>query len=384
MNVQVQPHFTTTQRYLPFECVALVLQGGGALGAYQAGDYEALAEAGIQPDWVAGVSVGAINAAIIAGNPLNSRIDRLREFWTQVTSEGLLACFDPTRFGLTRGDSARNLFNHLSASLALANGAKGFFAARPVIPWLQPAGTIEAKSFYDTRYLKRTLQRLVDFDRLNACATRLSIGAVNVKTGNLIYFDTTTHTIRPEHVMASGALPRDRRRALLGRRSRLEHSSAMGGRQRAAPRHFGVPVRPVERTRQVSTRHARSHHMREGNPVFQPHPRRHRSVQARPETATRGCRVARKTAGGLENQPGSEAAKHRCRPQVYNIAHLIYRAKDYEGHSKDYEFSRLSTEEHWRAGYHDARRTLRHREVLERPKNLENVFTFDLAEDGRE
>jgi NTE family protein len=124
--------------------------------------------------------------------------------------------------------------------------------------------------------------------------------------------------------------------------------------------------------------------MREGNPVFQPHPRRHRSVQARPETATRGCRVARKTAGGLENQPGSEAAKHRCRPQVYNIAHLIYRAKDYEGHSKDYEFSRLSTEEHWRAGYHDARRTLRHREVLERPKNLESVFTFDLAEDGRE
>ena len=171
MNVQVQPHVTTTQRHLPFECVALVLQGSGALGAYQAGVYEALAEAGIQPDWVAGVSVGAINAAIIAGNPLNSRIDRLREFWTKVTSDGPLACFDPARFGLTRGDSARNLFNHLSASLALANGAKGFFAARPVIPWLQPAGTIEATSFYDTRYLKRTLERLVDFDRLKATLT---------------------------------------------------------------------------------------------------------------------------------------------------------------------------------------------------------------------
>ena len=113
MNVQVQPHVTTTQRHLSFECVALVLQGGGALGAYQAGVYEALAEAGIQPDWVAGVSVGAINAAIIAGNPLNSRIDRLREFWTKVTSDGPLACFDPARFGLTRGDSAHNLFNHL-------------------------------------------------------------------------------------------------------------------------------------------------------------------------------------------------------------------------------------------------------------------------------
>src|SRR5580704_5475573 len=127
MAAQVQPQVTTAER-LPFETIALVLQGGGALGAYQAGVYEALAEAGIQPDWVAGVSVGAINAAIIAGNPLNSRIDRLREFWTKVTSDGPLACFDPARFGLTRGDSARNLFNHLSASLALANGAKGFFA----------------------------------------------------------------------------------------------------------------------------------------------------------------------------------------------------------------------------------------------------------------
>ena len=85
MNVQVQPHVTTTQRQLPFECVALVLQGGGALGAYQAGVYEALSEAGIHPDWIAGISIGAINAAIIAGNPPNSRVDRLREFWTQVT-----------------------------------------------------------------------------------------------------------------------------------------------------------------------------------------------------------------------------------------------------------------------------------------------------------
>src|ERR1700756_4150596 len=99
MNVHVRSPLTASNRLLPFECVALVLQGGGALGAYQAGVYEALAEAGIQPDWVAGVSVGAINAAIIAGNPLNSRSDRLREFWTQVTSDGPLACFDPARFG---------------------------------------------------------------------------------------------------------------------------------------------------------------------------------------------------------------------------------------------------------------------------------------------
>ena len=87
MNIQIQPRAMVAQRRLPFECVALVLQGGGALGAYQAGVYEALAEAGVEPDWIAGVSIGAINAAIIAGNPPKSRVERLRAFWEQVTAD---------------------------------------------------------------------------------------------------------------------------------------------------------------------------------------------------------------------------------------------------------------------------------------------------------
>ena len=115
MNVQVQVNVGATERSLPFECVALVLQGGGALGAYQAGVYEALAEAGIHPDWIASVSVGAINGAIIAGNPPNSRIGRLREFWTQVTARGLWPCLGAPSVGLARGDIARNIFNQMSA-----------------------------------------------------------------------------------------------------------------------------------------------------------------------------------------------------------------------------------------------------------------------------
>ena len=205
--MRVDPDFAIRKRHLPFETVALVLQGGGALGAYQAGVYEALAEADIHPDWIAGISIGAINAAIVAGNPPSSRIDRLREFWTHVTSDGSWSCFDATRFGWARSDAARNFFNQTSASLALTRGAQGFFSARTVMPWLQPTGTIPATSFYDTGDLKHTLERLVDFDRINAGTTRLSVGAVNVRTGNFVYFDTTTHTIAPEHVMASGALP---------------------------------------------------------------------------------------------------------------------------------------------------------------------------------
>src|ERR1700680_3036349 len=160
MNVQLRPPLTPAERRLPFECVTLLLQGGGALGAYQGGVYEALAEANIHPDWIAGVSIGAINGAIIAGNPPKSRIDRLREFWTQATVGGVWPCLGDPGVRLARGDAARNIFNQLSAGFAFASGVKGFFSARQVVPWLHPVGTIEATSFYDTRDLQRKLQHL--------------------------------------------------------------------------------------------------------------------------------------------------------------------------------------------------------------------------------
>ncbi len=205
----------------PFERIALLLQGGGALGAYQAGVYQGLAEAGLHPDWTAGISIGAINAALIAGNPPEDRVAKLRQFWELVTSTDpywqfppsstadgndniatLLAQFDPSK-----GDVVRALSNQWSAARALCLGAPGFFMPRLLTPWLWPHGSTEATSYYDTRPLKSTLERLVDFDRINSGAMRFSVGAVNVRTGNFVYFDTTTHLIRPEHVMASGALP---------------------------------------------------------------------------------------------------------------------------------------------------------------------------------
>jgi NTE family protein len=165
MNFQLRPtHLTAPDRRLPFDCIALLLQGGGALGPYQGGVYEALAEANIHPDWVAGISIGAINAAIIAGNPPESRLDRLREFWRQVTSNGPRDWFSNSFGDLARSDDARNLLNQLSANFAIARGASGFFSARAAMPWLQPRGTLGAISFYNTSDLKHTLERLVDFD----------------------------------------------------------------------------------------------------------------------------------------------------------------------------------------------------------------------------
>ncbi len=190
----------------PFERIALALQGGGALGAFQGGVYQALAEADLHPDWVAGISIGAINAAIIAGNPPQSRVEKLREFWELVSSPQL-PDHSPDIFSIFKGDVARSLLNQWSAASAAVWGAPGFFAPRAVSPWFLPNGSPAATSYYDTRALQRTLERLVDFDRLNNGEMRLSVGAVNVRSGDFVYFDTTKHRIGPAHIMASGALP---------------------------------------------------------------------------------------------------------------------------------------------------------------------------------
>src|ERR1700720_2384376 len=183
----------------------LVLQGGGALGSYQAGAYQALCHFDFQPEWVAGISIGAINAAIIAGNPPDKRVERLKEFWQMVSSP---VPWNP----VTKSDRGRVLFNETSAALIATFGVPGFFAPRiPPAP-LWPPGNPQAQSYYDTSPLKKTLEHLVDFDRINDLKCRLSVGAVGVTSGNFKYFDNVEFKrlgkrIGPEHIMASGALP---------------------------------------------------------------------------------------------------------------------------------------------------------------------------------
>lgn len=168
----------------PFECIALVLQGGGALGSYQAGVYEALAEVDLFPDWIAGISIGAINAAIIAGNPINNRVAQLKLFWEHLCANPLLdwsSVFAPITSTNILG---RNLFNQTSAWSSLMNGVPNFFIPRNPAPFFYPDGTIEATSFYDLNPLKTTLERFVDFDRINNEPIRFSVEAVNVTSGN--------------------------------------------------------------------------------------------------------------------------------------------------------------------------------------------------------
>jgi NTE family protein len=374
----------------PFECIALLLQGGGALGSYQAGVYEALAEADLHPDWVAGISIGAINSAIIAGNTPNERAPKLRAFWQEITANPLLEWATTGDAFTPKGDLARGFFNQVSAAYALINGAAGFFALRQPAPWLHPSGTLAATSFYETKLLKATLERLVDFDRINSGEMRFSVGAVNVRTGNFVYFDTTTHTIRPEHVIASGSLPPGFPAVEIEgeyywdggliSNTPLQWVADYGSRQDtlafqvdlwSARGEFPANLAEVA-TRQKEIQY--SSRTRASTDQFK------RLQAARCALAS----LLSKLPDELRDSEEAKLLSSIADRKVYNIVHLIYRSKQYEGHSKDYEFSRLTMQEHWRAGYHDAVRTLRHPEVLQRPTNLDGVFTFDLAEDGRE
>jgi NTE family protein len=175
----------------------LVLQGGGALGAYQVGVYQALAEAGIEPDWVVGTSIGAINAALIAGSPKGERVDRLREFWKRVEHGPSLANFMPSWMSASMRNAA-----------TVVNGVPSFFQPQPAA-FLSPHVPLgpDAAGYYTTAPLMVTLEELIDFDQLNSGDVRLTVGASKVSNSEMVYFDSRDMALDVRHVLASGALP---------------------------------------------------------------------------------------------------------------------------------------------------------------------------------
>ena len=372
-----------------FESIALVLQGGGARGAFQGGVYQALAEANLTPDWVAGISIGAINAALIAGNAPEARVDKLRAFWEHVTTPVIVNMPDIVKAFWT-GDMARGYLNQFNAWSALMRGAPHFFEPRPIPPYLHPPGTIEATSYYDTTALRGTLEGLVDFDRINAGEMRFSVGAVNVRTGNFAYFDTKTHTIRPEHILASGALPPGF--------PPVEIEGELywdGGLVSNTPLQWVVSgdTRQDTLAFQVDLWSARGEAPHDMPEVIG----RQKEIQysSRTRAGTDQFKTIQRVRAALadlfERLPPSELKgediellRSIADRKVYKIVQLIYRSKHYERQSKDYEFSRLSMQDHWQAGYNDAIRTLRHPEALERPIDRTGCGTFDLGVDGRD
>ena len=371
-----------------FERIALLLQGGGALGSYQAGAYQALAEANLHPDWVAGISIGAINSALIAGNPPEQRVEKLRAFWEAVTAPPLGIPYMP---GLTiQNDMQHQIVNQWRALGIMLMGAPSFFKPRFPPPIFTPAGNPGNLSFYDVGPLKTLLEQLVDFDRINAGETRFSVGATNVRTGNFAYFDNKTHKVGAAHVMASGSLPPGFPATEIDGEFYWD-----GGIVSNTPLQWVLDARPRQDTlafqvdlwsasgelprdmievdvRQKDIRY--SSRTRAGTDQF-------RRMQAVRRAA---AKLLAQMPGEVRQSPEAELLAQEADTKVYNIIHLIYHAKKYEGASKDYEFSRRTMEEHWKSGYDDMINTLRHPEVLQRPQSADGVFTFDLARQGRE
>ncbi|MEO7336881.1 MAG: patatin-like phospholipase family protein [Caldimonas sp.] len=361
------------------QCI-LVLQGGGALGAYQAGVFEALSQERQTPEWVAGISIGAINAALIAGNPPERRTARLREFWETVSESTVGATGPPP--GLSR-----KLQNGNSAALALLFGAPGFFMPRMPPPAFQIPGSAGAVSYYDTTPLHDTLLRLVDFDLLNDGPMRLSVGAVNVRSGNFAYFDTPNKRLDVRHVMASGALPPgfapveiDGEHFWDGglvSNTPLQYVLDQPGTARRTA--FQVDLFP-SRGELPST--LAEVDEREKDIRYSSRTRMNTTIEVQQQAIAQAARrLMAKLPPRLRKDPDAMAlAALRSEAEVA-VVHLIYRRKPYESSWKDYEFSRLSMEEHWDAGRADTLRSLHDPRWTGRRRNATGVQVYDLASD---
>lgn len=366
----------------------LVLQGGGALGSYQAGAYQALCHHDFEPDWIAGISIGAINAAIIVGNPPKKRVPRLKEFWETVSAS-------VPWMPVPSSDGGRSLFNETSAALIATFGVPGFFRPRipPALLW--PPGTTQSQSYYDTAPLRATLERLVDFDRINASETRLSVGAVSVTTGNFKYFDNFEFRklgkkIRPEHILASGALPPGFPSIEIDGEHYWD-----GGIASNTPLDYVLDVEVANDLLifQVDLFSARGPLPvslleaveREKDIRFSSRTRMNTDKNRMVHNTRKALRdLINKLPDYLRNDPSVEILCKAAWENTVTVVHLIYRSKNYESYSKDYDFSHIGMVEHWDAGERDVHLSMRHKDWLDRPQSGETMVTYDLTGDGTE
>jgi NTE family protein len=360
-----------------YDQTVLVLQGGGALGAYQAGVYEALAGLGFMPNWITGISIGAINSALIAGNPPERRVARLREFWQLVSSAVSVPAPQAP-------DLLREAFNRFSASWAMLMGIPGFFEPRFPPPFAQPPGSPGAQSVYDTSDLRQTLETLVDFDLINTKKVRLALGAVDVELGDSTYFDNTKQRIGPEHVMASGALPPAFAPVEIEGRHYWD-----GGIVSNSPLQYVVADRPRRDSLvfQVDLFSARGPLPQDMSEVLQRHKDIMYSSRRRFNSAMIAelHRLQHALHSLLDKQPDTHDdddiafLRGLANPATLHIAHVIYRRRRYELQSMDYEFSRASVEEHWKAGFDDITNALTHGETLSGATAGEKTVFYDLT-----
>ncbi len=347
--------------------ISLLLQGGGALGAYQAGVYEAMHEANLMPHWIVGTSIGAINAAIIAGNPPESRIERLRQFWDRVSHPDWLALGQPIDLFIR--------FNAWSSVInAVFSGVPGFFRPRASSFIFACAGVEpNMAGFYDTRPLLQTLNELVDFDYLNAPGgTRLTVNAMNVRTGQMASFDSSRQAINADHIRASGALPPGFPAVRIdgelywdgGLYSNTPLSTVFGDVPKRDALCFMVDLWRAhgdepKTLAEVSTR--------QKDVAFASRSERH--IQTFRAIHDLQCRIDKLYSSlpkrHRERAQLNDAAEKGCR-NLIQIVDLVYSGSDWHMPSKDLNFSAGSLRWRWKQGYEAAMRSIEEKAWLER------------------
>lgn len=375
----------------PYKTVALVLQGGGALGAYQAGVYEGLHEAGIVPNWITGISIGAINTAIIAGNAPEHRVGKLKLFWDTICQPAYGFPLPPAleHAFFDAASPVRTAFTTMQALSAIVDGQKGFFVPRMPPPLAFTSSTPGTASWYDTGPLKSTLERLCDFDRINSGETRVSVAAVNVRTGNFAYFDNQHTKLRAEHFIASGSLPPGFAATEIDGEFYWD-----GGLMSNTPLSEVVQASPRRDTLafQVDLWSARG-----------PVPTNLTDVQGRMKDIQYSSRtrmvtdmmqhsqrfrhvlreVLTRVAPEHRDDPWCKLAEELSSSHRYNVFQLVYRDKEFDGNYKDYQFGQSTMNVHWKCGLRDIRDSLTQPGWLDMPDNDAGFVTHDIHRDIR-
>ncbi|MGF0537180.1 DUF3734 domain-containing protein [Agrobacterium sp. ES01] len=356
-----------------------VLQGGGALGAYQAGAFEALHQQGVEPSWLAGISIGAINSAIIAGSPYEKRVENLRSFWDMVSS-GISSTFAP------HDPAMRRQFNSQSALMSAVTGVPGFFSPRLYTPYQLALNPDSLISFYDTEPLLQTLENLVDFDLLNDGNTRVSLGAVNVTSGNFAYFDTMRTQITARHIAASGALPPGFPPIEID-----GHHYWDGGLVSNTPLQYVLAATGIETDLcifQVDLFSARGAMPKDQLEVesrtkeirYSSRTRMNTNEFAKKQLARRAAnRLLDKLPAEFEDDDDVRLLRSLGIDYDVTIVHLIHRRAAASFHASDAEFSRASITDHWKAGYDNVMTTLKHPRWKGRGRPKDGIQIFDLA-----
>ncbi|GLV24869.1 patatin-like phospholipase family protein [Sphingobium sp. Cam5-1] len=373
------PRRASTPLPLPHD-VALLLQGGGALGSFQAGVYQRLDELGIDVSWVAGISIGAVNAAIIAGNPPHRRISRMKKFWLTV-SGGL------PNIVLPEIDHIREAAHLMAAGAVATFGVPGMFRPRLWPSVMMPEGTPGAISFYDSAPLKETLDACVDWDLLNDGPVRLSVGAVDVESGNFAYWDTRgpdgRTRIDARHIMASGALPPGLPPVEIDGRHYWDGGLVSNTPLAHVLEHqnddmlvFQVDLFPAEgpMPRQMTDVYSRakdiqySSRTRQVTDQYLRLRREHKAIKA----------LLDKLPPDLKDDADALRLREYLDRGSVNIVHLIYRSRAWESGARDFEFSRSTMLDHWSQGRDAVEEVMHKGDLIARNITNGKSATFDL------